>query len=143
MKKILFKTTLSKQFCSVPGRNINQCNMELRDIIFYANEQNMELAILNLDWYKAFDTVSIEFVIKILYKFGFGYTFIGWIKTLYNEIESTLSINNILGDFFSVTRSVRQGCPLSMALFIIFQEPFYRALSSSQIVRPLSLPGNE
>ena len=44
-KKILCKIIHSKQFCSVPGRNINQCNMELRDIIFYANEQNMELAI--------------------------------------------------------------------------------------------------
>ena len=30
-----------------------------------------------------------------------------------------------------------------MALFIIFQEPFYRALVASQIVRPLTLPGND
>ena len=29
-----------------------------------------------------------------------------------------------------------------MALFIIFQEPFYRALEASRIIRPLSLPGN-
>ena len=143
IKKILYKIIHSKQFCAVPGRNINQCNMELRDVIFYANQENFELAILNLDWYKAFDTVSIDFVIRILDAFGFGATFIGWIKTLYNGIESILSINNILGDFFSVTRSVRQGCPLSMALFIIYQEPFYRALATSQIVRPLTLPGND
>ena len=116
--------------------------MELRDVVYYANQENSELAILNLDWYKAFDTVSIEFVIKVLDKFGFGAIFINWISTLYNGIESTLSINNVLGEFFSVSRSVRQGCPLSMALFIIFQEPFYRALESSPIIRPLSLPGN-
>ena len=30
-----------------------------------------------------------------------------------------------------------------MALFIIYQEPFYRALTASQIIRPLSLPGND
>ena len=142
IKRVLCKIIHSKQFCAVPGRNINQCNMELRDIIVYANQENLDLAILNLDWYKAFDTVSIEFVIRILNSFGFGETFVSWITTLYNGIESALSINNILGDFFQVTRSVRQGCPLSMALFIVYQEPFYRALTVSRIIRPLTLPGN-
>ena len=60
--------------------------MELRDVIVYANQQNLELAILNLDWYKAFDTVSMKFVLKILEKFGFGQIFIDWIATLYNGI---------------------------------------------------------
>ena len=108
IKKLLCKIIHSKQFCAVPGRNINQCNMEIRDVIFNANQENLELAILNLDWNKAFDTVSIDFVLKILEKFGFGANFIYWIKTLYNGIESTLSINNILCEYFSVNRSVRQ-----------------------------------
>ena len=112
-------------------------------MIFYANQENLDLAFLNLDWYKAFDTVPIDFVIRILDTFGFGATFINWISILYNGIESALSINNILGEFFPVTRSVRQGCPLSMALYIVFQEPFYRALTDSRIIRPLTLPGND
>ena len=29
-----------------------------------------------------------------------------------------------------------------MALFIVYQEPFYRALVASRIIRPLTLPGN-
>ena len=68
IKKVLNKIIHSKQFCAVPGRTINQCNMELRDIIYYANQENLEMAIMNLDWYKAFDTVSIEFVLKIFRK---------------------------------------------------------------------------
>ena len=87
IKKILCKIIHSKQFCAVPGRNINQCNMELRDMIFYANQENIDLAFLNLDWYKAFDTVPIDFVIRILSTFGFGATFVSWISTLYNGIE--------------------------------------------------------
>ena len=124
MKRILCKIIHSKQFCAVPGRNINQCNMELRDLVFYANKENLDMAILNLDWYKAFDTVSIEFVLNILDKYGYGEMFTKWISILYKDIESCVSINNILGDFFPVNRSVRQGCPLSMALFIVYQEPF-------------------
>ena len=66
--------------------------------------------------------------------------FVSWIKTLYNGIESALNINNVISQFFPVYRSVRQGCPLSMSLFILFQEPFYRAIVASRIIRPLTLP---
>ena len=68
--------------------------------------------------------------------------FVGWIKTLYNEIESSLIINNVLSDFLPVYRSVRQGCPMSMSLFILFQEPFYRAIVASRVIRPVTLPDN-
>ena len=120
MKKVLHKVIHSKQFCSVPGRSINHCNMELRDIFHFANELDLELAVLNLDWYKAFDLVSVEFTLKALKKLGFGDTFVNWISILYKDIESSILINNILSDFFPVTCSVRQGCPLSMGIFIIY-----------------------
>ena len=140
MKKVLHKVIHSKQFCSVPGRSINHCNMELRDIFHFANDLDLELAVVNLDWYKAFDLVSIEFTLKALRKLGFGDTFVNWVSILYNDIESSIQINNILSDFFPVTSSVRQGCPLSMGLFVVYQEAFYRAFVKSQIIRPLRMP---
>ena len=39
-----------------------------------------------------------------------------------------------------MTRSVRQGCPMSMGLFVVYQEAFYRAIVKSRIIRPLRLP---
>ena len=63
-----------------------------------------------------------------------------WVKILYTGIESALDINNILSEFFPIERSVRQGCPLSMSLYLLFQEPFYRAIIASRIIRPLRLP---
>ena len=59
---------------------------------------------------------------------------------LYDGIESSININNVISDYFPVYRSVRQGCPMSMSLFILFQEPFYRAIIASQIIRPVTLP---
>ena len=94
---------------------------------------------MNLDWYKAFDLLSIEFTLKALEKLGFGDIFVSWISILYNDVESAIQINNILSDFFPVTRSVRQGCPLSMAMFVVYQEAFYRAMVKSRIIRPLRL----
>ena len=74
------------------------------------------MAVLNLDWYKAFDLVPVDFVFKVLHTLGFGDIFVNWINILYTGIESALEINNILSDVFPINRSVRQGCPLSMSL---------------------------
>ena len=60
--------------------------MELRDIIYYANDKDLELAVVNLDWYKAFDLVSIDFTLKALSTLGFGETFVNWVSILYNNM---------------------------------------------------------
>ena len=140
LRAVLHKVIHNKQFCGIPGRSIIQCNMELRDVMYYGNENNLNLAVLNLDWFKAFDLVPVDFVFKALLQLGFGNTFVNMIRTLYTNIESAVEINNILSDIFPVRRSVRQGCPLSMSLFLIFQEPFYRAVVASRVIRPLVLP---
>ena len=143
IKSVLHKVINNKQFCGIPGRSINQCNMELRDLIHYANDTNMDLAILNLDWYKAFDLVPVDFVFKVLRSLGFGDIFVSWLEILYCDIESALDLNNMLTEFFHIKRSIRQGCPLSMSLFILFQEPFYRAVIASRVIRPLTLPDSK
>ena len=140
IKIVLCKVINNKQFCGIPGRSINQCNMELRDMIQYANDSNQNMAVRNLDWYKAFDLVPVDFVFEVLQTLGFGEYFVNWIKILYTGIESALEINSTISDFFPIHRSVRQGCPLSMSLFILFQEPFYRAVVANRIIRPLRLP---
>ena len=46
----------------------------------------------------------------------------------------------ISSDYFPVERSIRQGCPMSMISYIIFQEPFFLALKASTMFSPISLP---
>ena len=139
MQRVLDKIIDSGQFCGVPGRSIVQCNMLLRDIMFYVNNENREAAIVKLYWHKAFDLVNVEFLFKVLNKLGFG-DFVSWINILYDNPESAMYINNVIGKFFTVTRSVRQGCPLSMILYVIYQEPFFMALRKNPSVEPLVLP---
>ena len=101
IKRVIHKVIHNKQFCGIPGRSIVHSNMELRDVIHYANNSNLNLAILNLDWYKAFDLVPVDFVFAVLQTLGFGEIFVNWVKTLYNGIKSALNINIILTEFFS------------------------------------------
>ena len=71
---------------------------------------------------------------------GFGDEFSSMIKMLYTNIESAMLINNNIGRYFSLTRSVRQGCPLSMILYVIYQEPLYCAIRQNVAIKPLVLP---
>ena len=69
--------------------------------------------------------------------------FIDWIKMLYIDCKSSLLINNRLTIEFNVDKSVRQGCPLAMLLYIIYQEPLYMSIKQNMYINKLSLPNNE
>ena len=45
--------------------------------------------------------------------------FISFIKRIYQNTESIISNNGFLSDPFSLSRGVRQGCPLSLFLYIM------------------------
>ena len=65
MGKILPGIIYKNQTC-IPGRNIS-CNVHnLIVIIKYANNKNIQAAILFLDQEKAFDGVNHDFLIKTL-----------------------------------------------------------------------------
>ena len=71
---------------------------------------------------------------------GFHETFISWIRILYEDIISVCLINGHQSDPFSIKRGVRQGCPLSMILYIISQEPLYQAIKQSKQIQPFNIP---
>ena len=72
---------------------------------------------------------------------GFPIFVINWFMTLYKNIESVCLVNGNLLKTFSIERGVRQGCPLSMLAFVIFQEPLYIAIEKYANVIPPQIPG--
>ena len=59
-----------------------------------------------------------DFISSDLQKFGYGVKFIRMIKVAYTDIQSKIKINGLLSDPFTLMQWVRQGCPLSMVLYI-------------------------
>ena len=55
-------------------------------------------------------------------KLGYSKTFINFMKKIYQNTESMISNNGFLSSTFPLTRGVRQGCPLSLLLYIINNE---------------------
>ena len=73
-----------------------------------------------VDFEKAFDSLRLDFLFKSLETFGFGASFITWIRTFYKNITSCVVNNGFFTPSFQVKRGVRQGDPLLPSLFIIY-----------------------
>ena len=81
-----------------------------------------ETAETEIDFEKAFDSLNRTFLVKVLQKFNFGTYFLQWIRTFYKNLSSCVLHNGFTTNFFSVSRGVRQGDPLSPLLFILSLE---------------------
>lgn len=51
---------------------------------------------MGLDVNKAFDQVEYPYMLEILYRSGFGETFIKWVKLIYQKLMCTVLTNNDL-----------------------------------------------
>ena len=72
-----------------------------------------------IDFEKAFDSISWTFIYKTLEFFGFGKSFINWIKLFNTNIKATIIQCGFLSRFINIERGCRQGGPISPYLFII------------------------
>lgn len=122
LQKVLPSLVHTDQTASILGRTINDNSRLLHDIIYYANENDIPLAVISVDQLKAFDRVSHSFLFKALERFGFGPSFIHWIEVIYNSVSSSVKTNGWLTSFIKLERGLRQGCPLSMPLYVLTAE---------------------
>ena len=76
LQRVLLSIIHTDQTASIKGRTINDNTRLLQDVIAYANENNLPLALISVDLLKAFDRVSHEFLFESLERFGFGANFL-------------------------------------------------------------------
>ncbi|KAL3691546.1 hypothetical protein R1sor_005197 [Riccia sorocarpa] len=75
-----------------------------------------------LDFRKAFHSVNWQFLRKMLEMLNFGHKFQGYINAILSTATSCIIVNGAKSNPVAVTRSVRQGYPLSPLLFILVTE---------------------
>ncbi len=99
--------------------------------------------LLSIDFEKAIDYLNLNFLLKTLEYVNFGRTFIGFIKTMYNDIQSTILNNGTPCTYFKLHRGVRQGCPLSAYLFIIALEALSYKVRNDNTIKGIQIDNNE
>ncbi|CAE1328542.1 unnamed protein product [Acanthosepion pharaonis] len=127
-----------EQTCAVKGRTI-QDNIHMARLIL--EQVDSEAALINLDQSKTFDRVDHRFLEAVLSEAGFGADFRSWIRLLYATPGALVELNGVRSKPFVLSRSIRQGCPLSPLLYVLALEPFLRKLKANPVLRGISLPG--
>ena len=79
------------------------------------------------DFEKAPDSISHKYIKKCLESFNFGTDIIKWAKC-FTRKQIAVCKMQVLCPFFSISRGVRQECPLSPYLFILCIEILSAAL---------------
>ena len=92
------------QSAYVKGRTIFDAVRTIEDVMEFSKRYSIDGRMVCIDFKKAFDTVSRDFLFRTLSVFGFGPSFIQWIYTFYKNVSSCVLNNGIETSSFAVER---------------------------------------
>lgn len=119
----------------VQGRDIRENILTAQSLIEHYKTNNQKIALLLLDWEKAFDRVDHRSLIKILKHLDFPPTILNAIKAIYRNSWAAIKINNKVSQQFKINSGVKQGCPLSPILFIIIIEVLHTQFKLNENIK--------
>lgn len=141
LKKTLENKIGPSQRGGIPGRRMTD-NLILYRVIAYVEERTTQsvdsdeligpkTALVGVDLEKAYDLVDRQLLWKILKTFGIpaDSKYVDWIETLYSVATMSVLNGSRVAGMVDSTISLRQGCPLSIHLFVIYLEPLLTKLS--------------
>lgn len=115
----------------IPGRHSATNIRQLLNVIHSPGFSAVPEVVIALDAEKAFDRVEWRYLFACLKKFGYGPTFISWIKLLYTSPKASATTNGKHSQYFQLSRGTHQGCPISPLLFALAIEPLSLTLKTS------------
>ena len=132
----------SDQTGFVKGRYIGQNVRLLNDLMEFTELNKVPGILLFIDFEKAFDTLEWPFIHHTLRFFNFGPNIQKWISVLYSDVESGAINGGYMTNYFRVSRSVRQGCPLSPLLFVLCVELLAQKIRQNPEITGIELPNS-
>ena len=85
---------------------------------------------MSFDLDHAFDRVDRFFLHNTMCALGINERFVQLLSTINNQCKSRILINGHISPAFPIERSVRQGDPISMILFVIYLQPLLMNLEN-------------
>ena len=130
------------QQCALPTRKMEYIHHNILAAKQWAEDTNTKISILQLDYTKAFDNLSHSFIAAILNHIRLPAHLIQWIEILLRDVSSRIQVNQELTPPISMKKGIRQGCPLSMLLFVLATDILSQKISHSHLLRGVTLSQN-
>ena len=123
---------VKKRCSSESGRLIS-------DIVEICGKEIIPGYLVTMDVDKAFDSLDPDFLLCTLKKFGFGDTFINWIKILLNDQQSCVINGGFATRYFTLKGGACQGDPVSSYFFIIALEVLFALIKNKVNIKGIDL----
>ncbi len=127
----------------IKGHHISNNIRLVLDLIDYRDLVLDPALIMFLDFQKAFDTVSHNFILSVLQYFDFNNYFINAVKTLYVRGNSCVKLLSGTTPKFSIHRGIRQGCPVSPFLFLLVTQILYLMVNQNKVFKGIRIHDKE
>jgi len=122
LKKVMSKLIDSRQSAFLEGRGLLDSVLVANEVLEEVKRRNKRCAYFKVDYKKAYDSVSWEFLYYILGRLGFCGRWIRWIKSCLESSSVSMLINGSPTLEFCPKRGLHQGDPLAPFLFLIVGE---------------------
>ena len=122
LKLVLNKLIHENQKGFLSGRYIGENTRLVYDILNYTEQMNKPGLLLLIDFEKAFDSISWDFLFSVIRFFNFGPDFERWIHIISRNVKLCVIQNGFFSQFFNIGRGCRQGDPISPYLFLLCVE---------------------
>ena len=127
----------------ISGRNIADSIRLVYDIIHTTEKLNIPGLLVCIDFQKAFDSISWDFVYHTLLYLGFGPGFLIWIRLFNTDIRAMVLQSGYISDNLKIERGCRQGDPIPPYLFILAAQILTRLIIQNPVIKGIFVNGTE
>jgi len=128
LRKVIGSLISKNQNAFVGDRQILDGVLIANELIDSRFKSGKPGVICKTDIEKAYDHVNWDFLFYIVARMGFRERWIAWIRHSVSSASFAVLINGSPSQFFSASRGLHQGDPISPLLFLLVMEVFTRML---------------